>query len=166
MPKAWFLADIRVQKRMSRHPQWGDGSFASEVSERTALADTLSSNLAAGFDEKLDRRPLFAVDLDVDKGGDTHQVDTRWCHVTPGDGDRLDGLIDRTGADSLQLTETPIPNRSGDGSGDTGWVGGRGYLEQRRRSGSGMNMGDCRGGLLGIHDRHESFLCHVVKRLA
>src|SRR5207302_1416725 len=68
--------------------------------------------------EEADAGALLAVDRDVDEGGDADQVDAAGGDVAPGDGDRLDGLVDGSGADRLDLDLVRAPDDTGDRSGD------------------------------------------------
>jgi len=70
-----------------------------------------------GLDNELDRRPLLSVDLDIRKGGDTDEVQSTRGHKPACDRYGLDGLVERSRADRLDLCTAPLSNHSSDGAG-------------------------------------------------
>src|SRR2546430_17116676 len=63
-----------------------------------------------------DACPFLAVDRDVDEGGDADEVEPTGSHVAARDGDGLDRLVDRSGADRLDLDAPFAANDAGDGA--------------------------------------------------
>lgn len=69
----------------------------------------------AGLDEQADGGALVAVYYNVYKGGVTNQVNTGRREKTSRDGDRLDCLIEGTGANGLHFRPALFADGSGQG---------------------------------------------------
>ncbi len=71
-----------------------------------------------GLHRKADRRSLFVLQLEFYEGRFGVQVQAIGFDIAPGDGDRLDGLIDGMRADRLNLDLTLVAQQSSDGASD------------------------------------------------
>jgi len=64
----------------------------------------------AVLDRQPDRGAALALDLDVVERRHAHQVDAGWRDVPARDRDGLDRLVQRTGADHLDLDGPRLPH--------------------------------------------------------
>ena len=69
-------------------------------------------------DRQPDRGPGFTVDEDIGEDGGAGDVETHGDEEPARDGDRLDGLVDGTGAHALQVDGDAVLYHAGDGTGD------------------------------------------------
>lgn len=84
-------------------------------------------NLPSGrFHGQLDCGPFVAVDFDVHERRPADQVDTAGSQKAPGDGDGLDGLIERARADGLDFDASPLSYGAGQRAGNRRGIGAGG----------------------------------------
>jgi hypothetical protein len=77
-------------------------AYPKQLFERElVLTGAFFAAVSARADQKLYRGLFLVVDLYFRKRRDTDQIDSVGCHITPGYGDRLHGLVD--GARSYRL---------------------------------------------------------------
>jgi hypothetical protein len=72
----------------------------------------------ARFHEEANRGALFAVDLDVGECGSADQVEAHGRDKTAGDGYGLDGLVEGSRADYLDLDDPLLADDTGESAGD------------------------------------------------
>ena len=72
---------------------------------------------SAHLHEKSDPGPFLSIECQVDKGRNAYQVEAGGRDVTARYSDRLDGLVDGGGPDSMNLDTLLTPDDSGDGPG-------------------------------------------------
>src|SRR5260370_1903515 len=86
---------------------------------------TMSAHLA----QESDPGPCLPIERQVDEGRDAYKVESRWRHVTSGDSDRLDGLVDGGSPDRVNLDAALSPDDSRNGPGYQDRLGGGSNFE-------------------------------------
>src|ERR671934_1949377 len=84
---------------------------------------------SADLDQEPDPGPLLAVDGDVDERRYADDVDTARCDIATRYRDCLDRLVDRAGADRLDLDSGLASDHTGDGARDGDRFGRGRHLE-------------------------------------
>ena len=59
--------------------------------------------MSAHLHQDSDPGPFLPIERQVDEGRNAYQVQAGWRHVTTGDSDRLDGLVDGGSPDRMNL---------------------------------------------------------------
>src|ERR1700694_5623216 len=72
---------------------------------------------SAQLNQEPDPGPFLPIERQVDEGRNAHQIEARGREVTARDSDRLDGLVDSTGPDRMNLDAALTPDDSGNGPG-------------------------------------------------
>src|SRR5436305_12263238 len=119
------------------YARWGAGeqtcgarrSAGRPALEAWAGQSSQASTGLTGLDQQTDPGPLLTVDGDVDERWNTDEVEAAGRHVTAGDGDRLDGLIDGAGADRLDFHPALTAYHAGDRARDRDRLGGGRHLQ-------------------------------------
>src|SRR4029077_7293066 len=81
----------------------GFPSPPSSSGTQSSRCETTESVPSATLHEQPDSGALLAVDRDVDHRRDAYEGEAAWRDVPARDGDGLDGLVDRAGADCLDF---------------------------------------------------------------
>ncbi len=71
---------------------------------------------------------FLIVNIDIDKGRNTCNMNIFFGQITLGDHDGFHGLIDGTGADGLNLNMARLAHDAGNRAGDSRRPGARGHL--------------------------------------